>query len=180
MAPIQAIFQPIFFAILCHIFKYCSKKYIYHLSQYVKTVKCLDDALNSSFEACKMRKKYLIKIAFFGTIVLQRWPPLFLRPLLAEAATLPGRPSAVITAATAAILLHARFLILAGAPQVAQLPSQVVPLLRPQGPYTETIDLCFEPFFVKEIMRGIKWLQEIKTADKWGTTLLYISSNTAK
>ncbi len=76
------------------------------------------------------KKIYLIKIALFGTIVLQRWPPLLLRPLLAEAATLPGRPSAVITAATAAILLHARFLILARAPQVAQLPPQVVPLLR--------------------------------------------------
>ncbi len=50
----------------------------------------------------------------------------------------------------------------------------------PPGPYTETIDLCFEPFFVKEIMRVIEWLQEIKTADKWGTTLLYISSYTAK
>jgi hypothetical protein len=24
------------------------------------------------------------------------------------------------------------------------------------GPYTETIDLCFEPFFVKEIMRLIE------------------------
>ncbi len=47
------------------------------------------------------------------------------------------------------------------------------------GPYTETIDLCFEPFFVNEILRVIEWLQEIKTADKWGTTLLYISSNTA-
>ncbi len=74
---------------------------------------------------------YLIKIAFFGTIILQRWPPLLLRPLLAEAATLPGRPSAV-TAATA-ILLHARFLILARASQIAQLPSQVIPLLRAQG-----------------------------------------------
>ncbi len=28
--------------------------------------------------------------------------------------------------------------------------------------------------------RVIEWLQEIKTADQWGTTLLYISSNTAK
>ncbi len=79
---------------------------------------------------------------------------MLLRPLFAEAATLPGRPSAV-TAATAAILLHARFLILARASQIAQLASQVVPLLR-QGPYTETIDLCFEPFFVKEIMRVIE------------------------
>jgi hypothetical protein len=78
-----------------------------------------------------MKKKiYLVQIALFGTVVLQRRPPLLLRPLLAEAATLPGRPSAAITAATAAILLHARFLILAGAPQVAQLTSQVVPLLR--------------------------------------------------
>jgi hypothetical protein len=25
-----------------------------------------------------------------------------------------------------------------------------------QGPYTETVDLCFEPFFVKEIMRVIE------------------------
>ncbi len=29
------------------------------------------------------------------------------------------------------------------------------------GPYTETIDLCFEPFFVIEIMRVIEWLHEI-------------------
>jgi hypothetical protein len=29
-------------------------------------------------------------------------------------------------------------------------------------------------------MHVIEGLQEIKTADKWGTTLLYISSNTAK
>ncbi len=49
-----------------------------------------------------------------------------------------------------------------------------------QGPYTEKIDLCFEPVFLKEIMRVIEWLQEIKTADKWETTLLYISSNTRK
>ncbi len=62
------------------------------------------------------KKNYLVQIAFLGRVFLQRWPPLLLRPLLAEAATLPGRPSAVITAATAAILLHARFLILAGAP----------------------------------------------------------------
>ncbi len=83
----------------------------------------------SSFEVCEMKFFYLVQIAFFGTIVLQRWPPLLLRPLLAEAATLPGRPSAVTAAA---ILLHARFLILAGAPQIAQLTSQVVPLLRPR------------------------------------------------
>ncbi len=79
----------------------------------------------------RYEKNYLVQIALFGTVVLQRWPPLLLRPLLAEAATLPGRPSsATVTAATAAILLHARFLILARAPQVAQLTSQVVPLLR--------------------------------------------------
>ncbi len=35
-------------------------------------------------------------------------------------------------------------------------------------------------FFVKEISRVIEWLQEIKTADQWGTALLYISFNTAK
>ncbi len=34
------------------------------------------------------------------------------------------------------------------------------------GPYTETIHLCFEPFLVKEIMRVIEWLQEIKTVDQ--------------
>ncbi len=38
------------------------------------------------------------------------------------------------------------------------------PMLR--GPYTETMDLCFEPFFVKEIMRVIEWLREIKTVDQ--------------
>ncbi len=36
-----------------------------------------------------------------------------------------------------------------------------------QGPYTERIDLWFEPFFVKEIRRVIEWLQEIKKADQW-------------
>jgi hypothetical protein len=35
-----------------------------------------------------------------------------------------------------------------------------------QGPYTETIDLWFEPFFAKEIRRVIEWLREIKTADQ--------------
>jgi hypothetical protein len=35
------------------------------------------------------------------------------------------------------------------------------------GPYTERIDLCFEPFFVKEIRRVIEWLREIKTADQY-------------
>jgi hypothetical protein len=35
-----------------------------------------------------------------------------------------------------------------------------------QSPYTETIDLCIERFFVKEIMRVIELLQEIKRADK--------------
>jgi hypothetical protein len=35
-------------------------------------------------------------------------------------------------------------------------------------------------FFVKEIKRVIELLQEIKKADQRGTTLLYISSNTAK
>jgi hypothetical protein len=37
----------------------------------------------------------------------------------------------------------------------------VLPDTIPLGPYTETIDLCFQPFFVKEIMRVIEWLQEI-------------------
>jgi len=36
----------------------------------------------------------------------------------------------------------------------------------PQGPYTEKIDLWFEPFFVKEVRRVIDWLREIKTADQ--------------
>jgi hypothetical protein len=44
----------------------------------------------------------------------------------------------------------------------------------------ERIDLWFELFFVKEIRRIIEWLQEIKTVEQWGTTLLYIYSNTAK
>ncbi len=34
------------------------------------------------------------------------------------------------------------------------------------GPYTERIYLWFEPFFVKEIMRVIEWLREIKTDDQ--------------
>jgi hypothetical protein len=47
-------------------------------------------------------------------------------------------------------------------------------------PHTERIDLWFEEFFVKEIRRVIEWLQEIKKAEQWGTTLLKISSNIAK
>jgi hypothetical protein len=31
-----------------------------------------------------------------------------------------------------------------------------------QGPYTETIDLCFEPFFVKEIMRELNDCKRLK------------------
>ncbi len=43
------------------------------------------------------------------------------------------------------------------------------------GPYTERIDLWFETFFLlTEIMHVIEWLREIKTADQWETTLLYI------
>ncbi len=34
------------------------------------------------------------------------------------------------------------------------------------GPYTETIDLLFEPFFAQEKRRVIEWLREIKTADQ--------------
>ncbi len=44
-----------------------------------------------------------------------------------------------------------------------------------QGPYTQTIDLWFEPFFEKEIRRVIEWMQDIKTADQH-----YIYSKTAK
>ncbi len=50
-----------------------------------------------------------------------------------------------------------------------------------QGPYTERIDLWFEAFFCKRERRHItEWLQETKTADQWGTTLLKISYKTAK
>jgi len=48
------------------------------------------------------------------------------------------------------------------------------------GPDTERIDLWFEAFFVTELRRVIEWLQEIKTADQWGPTLLWISSKTEK
>ncbi len=33
-----------------------------------------------------------------------------------------------------------------------------------RGPYTERIDLWFEPFFVKETRRVVEWLREMKTA----------------
>ncbi len=45
------------------------------------------------------------------------------------------------------------------------------------GPYTETIDLWFEPFFVKEIRRVIEWLQEIKTANQHCYKFLLIHQN---
>ncbi len=46
-----------------------------------------------------------------------------------------------------------------------------------QGPYTETIDLCFEPFFVKEIRRVTEWLREIKTADHHYNKFLLLQQN---
>jgi hypothetical protein len=45
------------------------------------------------------------------------------------------------------------------------------------SPYTETIDLCFEPFFAKEIKRVIDWLREIKTTDQHCYKLLLIKQN---
>ncbi len=61
-------------------------------------------------------------------------------------------------------ILHLEFDIL-------YLPSSLV-----KGPYTERINLWFEPFFVKEIRRVIEWLQDIKLL----TNIVIISSNTAK
>jgi ribosomal protein L19E len=46
-----------------------------------------------------------------------------------------------------------------------------------QGPYTETIDLWSEPFFVKKIRRVIEWLREIKTADKHSYKFILIQQN---
>jgi len=46
-----------------------------------------------------------------------------------------------------------------------------------QGPYAERIDLCFEPFFVKEIRHVIEWLREIKTADQHCYKFLLIQQN---
>jgi hypothetical protein len=46
-----------------------------------------------------------------------------------------------------------------------------------QGPYTEWIDLWFEPFFVKEIRLVIEWLREIKTADQHCYKFLLIQQN---
>jgi hypothetical protein len=46
-----------------------------------------------------------------------------------------------------------------------------------QGPYTETIDLWFEPFFVKEIKRVIEWLRDIKTADQHSYKFILIEQN---
>jgi hypothetical protein len=45
------------------------------------------------------------------------------------------------------------------------------------GPYTETIDLWFELFFVKEIRRVIEWLREIKTANQHCYKFLLIQQN---
>jgi hypothetical protein len=124
VSPVFKLFSSLYYSnINIFMFSY-TRKCIYHLSQYVSNVMYGRRFLSMQNE----KKNYLIKITLFGTIVLQRRPPLLLCPLLAEAATFPGRSCSAI-AATAAILFHARFLILAGAPQVAQLPSQVVPLL---------------------------------------------------
>ncbi len=47
--------------------------------------------------------------------------------------------------------------------------------IRIRGPYTERIDLWFEP--LKEIRRVIEWLQEIKTADQHCYKCLLIQQN---
>ena len=45
------------------------------------------------------------------------------------------------------------------------------------GPYTETIDLWFEPYFAKEIRLVIEWLREIKTADQHCYKFILIQQN---
>jgi hypothetical protein len=45
------------------------------------------------------------------------------------------------------------------------------------GPYTETIYLCFEPFFVKELMHVIEGLREIKTVDQHSYKFLLTEQN---
>jgi hypothetical protein len=45
------------------------------------------------------------------------------------------------------------------------------------GPYTETIDLWFEPFFWTETWRIIEWLREIKTADQNCYKFIIIQQN---
>ena len=45
------------------------------------------------------------------------------------------------------------------------------------GPYTERINLRFEPFFVKEISRLIESLREIKTDDQHCDKFLLIQQN---
>ncbi len=42
------------------------------------------------------------------------------------------------------------------------------------GPYSDRNYLRCEALFVKEIRRAIEWFWEIKTADQWGTSMLWI------
>ncbi len=45
------------------------------------------------------------------------------------------------------------------------------------GPYTERIDHGFEPFFIKEVKRGIECLRKIKNADQHCCKFLLIQQN---
>ncbi len=69
---------------------------------------------------------HLVQIAAAVGAVIGWRLSLLLRPLLPQTPAFPGRP----TDAAGAILFHARLLVFAGAPQVAHLSLEAVPLLR--------------------------------------------------